>query len=366
MFKELLDSVRVQGHITLNESPFVKDLLPIIYLGEANPDAPGSTPYYSSGGRSMLFNRGGITYRVKGCDPTAKLTERVAKSDNNKFEDVISAYEYAQLHSREKTPGTGFMFRDNRPFGVLNLRQAECEKVTHTNLANLYETVDIENPCEFVSYENTGIEIHGERTYQAAFRLPRIEADFRIKEFEKLLTERLDQCSPDEIAKKTKNINRLFGRFVYWAGVNTTLLASSGVLPVKSSFVSQNWAISRYKDGYGLFRVDHSSTKVVKPDEAYKNLVEEEKGVPHIANNFSVFPGRVQIAANPKAFLKKKDVKFSEILFMREGPGIDETRLLNAHVSVFNLGVQGGLEAITKKNNTIGPIPEQMFYEALA
>lgn len=362
MFKTLIDKVRVQGRISLGDGVFLRDQLPIIYSGEAKSNDTNSTHYHSSGGRSLIIDRGGTTYRVKGCDPSGKLTERVAGSKENKVEDVFNAYQLAALNF----PNVGFMFRAGKPFGVLNLSQVELERGALKQLERAYNFVGIENPCEFAMYADTGILADGERTYQTVFTLPGVEADFRVKEFEKLLTERLDECSTEEIAKKQKNINRLFGRFVYWAGVSTGLLASVGVSPVKSSFASQNWVISKYKNGYGLFRVDHSSTKIVSPEEAYNSLIAQENDLPHIVNNFSVFPGRVQVAANPQVFHVRKNKKFSEILYMTKGIGADESNIIRAHQNIFNLGALCGVAAVTGRSNAINPIPEEMFAEALA
>lgn len=363
MFRSLLDKVRVQGNVSLNSGVFLKDLLPIIYTGEANPSDSNQAPYHSSGGRSLIIDRGSTTYRIKGCDPYGKLTQRVATSDKNRIEDVSNAYQVARV---QKSKGE-LLFRENKPFGVLNSDQVECERDSLRELDRLYGFAGIENPCEFMMYQDTGVVVNKKRTYQVVFKLPNREADFRVKEFEKLLTERLDECSPDEIAKKQKNIKRLFGRFVYWAGVNTAFLTTAGLSPFKSSFVPQNWVISRYKNGYGILRVDHSGTQIVPHRTAYENLVEEKNSLPHIINEFSIFPGRVEIAANPKKFLRnKKRAKFSEILIMRKGLGVDESLILQAHQNVFNLGVVCGLNALIGKPNAIDPIREEMFQEALA
>lgn len=365
MFEKLFDKVRVKGNIILRESPFIRDLLPVIYNGEANPNAPGSVLYYNSGGRGIIFNRGDACYRVKGCDPHMKLTKRVASSGKNKIEDVRNAANnhYEPYHSQKDR----VMFGPGKPFGVFYSEQAELEKNAFTKLAKLYERANIENPCRFLVYKDTGLEVEGRKTYQSVFSLPRKESDFRVKEFEKLLTEKLDHSSPYEIAKKSKNINRLFGRFIYWAGVNTAFLVSSELLPTDSSFVSQNWVISRYNRGYGLFRVDHSSTKSVKAEEVFKELTREEDGLPYLLNNFSIFPSRIQIASNPRAFgIGKKNTKFSEILMNRDNTiHADETKVLETHKFVFDLGVASGLQAIVKGKPLL-PISEEMFEEALA
>ncbi len=195
--------------------------------------------------------------------------------------------------------------------------------------------------------------------------MPRKEAYFRVKEFESLLTRRLDQCNSMKIAEKDKNISRLFGRFIYWTGVNTSFLSLAGLLPTENSFCPQNWVISRYDNGYGLFRVDHTSTKVVSEREALQGRIKEEDELPHIINNFSVFPSRVKIAANQKAFLGKNTKrKFSEILTTKKEIPADETSIIQSHKTVFMMGVASGLAAVLK-GKRIEPIHEEMFYDVL-
>jgi len=359
MFRELLDQVRVEGHIDIGEEPFLRDTLPVIYNGESESDSPGAVRYYSSGGRSIIFERGGQVYRIKGVDPHGKLTERVANSEKNRMSDVP----HADLIAKSQTPKAGEALAfEGKPFGPFLLEQAEREANTFKALARTYEHFGLKDPCEFILHEDSGVEAQGNKTYQTAFRLPSLESDFRTLEWNSLLTERLDQCAPDEIAAKSKNICRLYGRFIYWAGVNTALLSASGLLPSADSFVPQNWVIGKHRDGYGIFRVDHTSTKAVDPREALAALIEEKEGAPYTLHEFSVFPARVQAASDPKAFLLEpdRDQSFSKTLLMRRGPRVDESKLLAVHNMVFQQGLVSVLQGMS-----IMPIPEEMFEEAL-
>jgi len=361
MFRDLLDQVRVKGQIDVGEEPLLRDVLPIIYNGEADSSSPGAVRYHNSGGRSIMYERGDEVYRIKGVDPFGKLTERVASSKENRIKNVHDA----SLIAKAQTPREGevLIFSDKKPFGPFFIEQAELEAQAFRALAETYLELGIQNPCEFLFYQDSGLEVRGERTYQTALRLPSLEADFRTHEWNSLLTERLDQCAPDEIATKMKNINRLYGRFIYWAGVNTAILAASGLLPTADSFVPQNWVINRYGDGYGIFRVDHTSTKTADTRDVIKSLASDRDGAPFIANEFSVYAGRVQMAANPKAFLgeRESDYKFSQILLMTEGQGLDETNLLGTHTNVFFMGLASVLNEAP-----IAPIPEEMFRHALS
>ncbi|MFH1290540.1 MAG: hypothetical protein ABIH92_03970 [Nanoarchaeota archaeon] len=367
MFRELLDQVRVEGHIDVGEEPLLRDTLPVIYNGEADSKSLGAVKYHNSGGRSILFERGGEVYRIKGVDPFGRLTERVANSEKNRIDNVSHADLIVKAQTARE--GGALMFDRDKPFGPFFLEQAECEGNAFRALAKTYQHLGIQNPCEFLFHKDSGVEAQGRRTYQTAFRLPSLEADFRTHEWNSLLTERLDQCSPDEIAEKSRNISRLYGRFIYWTGVNTAILSASGLIPEATSFVPQNWVINRYKDGYGIFRVDHTSTKADDPRDAFQALTRDKDIAVRIANEFSVYASRVQAAADPAAFLREteRDRRFSQILFMREGNWLkegvrlDETRLLAAHENVFGMGLTSVLNGLP-----IAPIPGEMFREALA
>jgi len=328
-----------------------------------NSDSPDSTTYYNSGGRSVLFERGGVVYRVKGVDPFGYLTERVALSEQNRIKNVNDSHALLRDQLSQGVERKDLMFTQKKPFGTFFFGQAECEIEALKRLKIAYEQLGIENPCQPLFYKETGNQKAGEKTYQTAFQLPSLEEDVRVHEYMSLLTERLDQCSPEEIAAKSKNIGRLFGRFIYWAGINTGIFAVLGVLPINSSFYPQNWVISRYGDGYGIFRVDHTSTKITDSASSIIDaLIREKHGVPFTLNEFSVYPSRVQAASNPGQFLpaSKRDYRFSQILSLTKGMNVDESRLIDAHNSVFNMGF------VSLATGNLEPIPEEMFLEALA
>ncbi len=224
MLRKLFEKVRTKGQIDLGKEALLRDVLPIVYTGESNSD--GSTTYYNSGGRSILFQRGGDTYRVKGVDLFGYLTERVANSRQNRIQNVRDAYEIMKQQLARGVERRDLEFNSGKPFGTFFLEQAECEIRALGRLKTAYEQLGIENSCEPLFYKKTDIAKNGRSTYQTAFRLPNLEADLRAYEFMALLTERLDLLSPEQIAAKSKNISRLFGRFIYWAGINVGIFAS--------------------------------------------------------------------------------------------------------------------------------------------
>lgn len=120
-------------------------MLPIVYGGEADSSKPNAVEYYNSGGRALIFEKGGETYRVKGVDPFGKLTERVSSSANNRIENVsgalfIASTEHNIAAARE---GKGMIFLDDKPFGVLYKEQAEREEQAFQELGRIYRHLGI-------------------------------------------------------------------------------------------------------------------------------------------------------------------------------------------------------------------------------
>lgn len=353
MFRKLLDDVRVSGYIDLSDEIFLKDVMPILYKGDCPPEK--GVHYYNSGGRSILIERGSEKLKVGGVDPFGELTKKVAESGKNKINDINYVF------SRMKGQKEENMLFDGKPFGVFTRKNAENAKKAFERLGDVYRIYGFENPCEFMCFKETGVEKLDEMTYQIAYKLPSLGADFRVKEFDSLLIERLDACSPDEVINKCTNLNRLYGRFIYWAGYAAGLLSVSGIKPTDNSFRPQNWVIGKAGDGYGLYRVDHTSSAIANPEESLKRLLKEDDHLPHIVHEFSVFAERVQIASNRDAFLpkEKRNLKFSEILLGADYSA-DISRVIKAHKNVFLFGLRSALERIKPE-----PIPERMFSEAL-
>ena len=183
MLRELFEKVRLKGKIDLRNELLMRDVLPIVYTGESNSD--NSTTYYNSGGRSLLFERDEIVYRVKGVDPLGYLTERVALSQQNRIKNVRDAHEVleAQLSQNVERKDLGYLI--SKPFGAFYFKQAECEINALKRLESTYGQLGIENPCTPLFYKDTGVEKQGEETYQTISRLPSLEVDFRtlIKSF---------------------------------------------------------------------------------------------------------------------------------------------------------------------------------------
>src|SRR3989344_5604696 len=262
MFRTLLDKVRVKGQIsTGSDSPLLRDRMPIVYEREAPQDEKGNLSYYNSGGRSLLVQIGGVTYRIKGVDPSGNLTKRVAESKENRMNDVRRANKIVQDQISEGTED--LRFREEKPFGPFTLEQAELEM---------------------------------------------------------------------------------------------------------EAFHPQNWVISRYHGGYGIFRVDHTSTRVTNTEEVIRELLKEEEETPKILHNFSIFPSRVFMASQQDKFLGTRKYKFNEILNMKEaikvGAGLslvmDGSKLIEVQRNVFLMGL-----TTLGTNQKIAPIPEEMFQRAL-
>jgi len=354
--RNLFEEVREEGKIEIKNEPFIKDSLPIIYEGEINEPTNNGVivNYHNSGGRSIIIERGETVYRIKGVDPYRLLTEKIANSSKNKINNVCQwNFSRKTGHSSEK------------PFGVLTWENIQNKAEIYGKLNQFYNLFGIIPPLEYLTHQKVD-EVRGinrEDVYQVVFKLNKPETDLRVSEFDALLTERLDQCSPTEIKSKVKNINRLYGRLISWAGFNTAILALNGLLPTNPSFVPQNWVISPVEGGYGIFRVDHSSTKINKDSkEVIEELLKERNGLPNCINEFSIMSERVQVAADPKLFLpkEKRNMKFSQILLNTNDIAVDYSKIIEAHKNVFFMGM--GLIPMFKCPPAI---TEEMFREAL-
>ena len=168
MLRKLFEKVRVNGKIDLRDELSIRDVLPIVYTKESGSN--DSTTYYNSGGRSLLFQKGGITYRVKGVDPFGYLTERVALSRQNKIGNVRNAYELLKDQLSQGIERKDLRFNHEKPFGTFYYEQAKCEIEALKRLELAYEQLGIENPCTPLFYKDTGVLKQGERTYQTVFR----------------------------------------------------------------------------------------------------------------------------------------------------------------------------------------------------
>lgn len=141
--KELLKRVRIEGKTKINKNLPLEKNLPIVITEDCN----GNLTYLNSGGRSIIFEYGDSTYRLKGVDPNGILTKKVALSQKNKISDVRGTY---FIHKEiEKTwPPKKILI--GKPFGVLTEEDATREKIVVETLNENYKKLGFEPPYEYV------------------------------------------------------------------------------------------------------------------------------------------------------------------------------------------------------------------------
>lgn len=269
-FIDLLEKVRIRGKLNqLDEGKPLEECLPLVFT---SVDESGIS-FQNSGGRSIIFSHRGVPYKLGGIDPHGRLTKLVAKSPRNKISDVKLAHD----HRKQISPSVHTFA--GKPFGVYTKEGAENARRTFSMVNGEYVASRILPPCEFLEAIPMG-EYNGVEAYQILFKLNSLESDLRVDEFSQLLRERLNQCSVEELEARHRDVIKLYGRFCIWAGLNARILHDLNRQPTTSSFAEQNFVISRVGDGYGVLRVDHTSTvrSDMSKEELGKYLRDADRG----------------------------------------------------------------------------------------
>jgi hypothetical protein len=285
----MLDIFRdVREELKLEVSKNGELVKPMIYQESEN----GSL-CYNSGGRGIIFPYKDGAKRIKGVvDSEGRLTEKVGFSPKNKIDDIRKF--------AEKKPYYGV---NGKPFAVLTRKAAENEKTTLDRLRWFYWKSGLKLPYYVDDIVETGQLFNNEMTCQLYLDLPRIEDDLRVEEFNALLKAKFNQLSEKEIKERERDILKLYHRFMHWHGFTTKCLTECKLLPTYESFVPQNYVISKVRGGYGLFRVDHTST-VIADDMDKKQVFQElTKRISHEQSDgpistFGCLPTAVVLAAN--------------------------------------------------------------------
>ena len=245
---DLLEKVRVRGRVKIKRDLPIEESLPIAITRDS-----GNIQYLNSGGRNIIFQFNDRSYKMKGVDPYGLLTKKVSKSKKNKLIDVAVFDNLEKLRKRSNLPP----IQRDKPFGVLLKEDAVREKEAFEILNEKYNQFGINPPCRYYgTYEFRNGYV------QNLYELPSLDSDFRLEEFDQLLRDRLNRCDANELEKKVRQISKLYARFLRLVGWNIGLCAKCGLEPSSNSWMPQNFVISKFKDGYGVFRVDHTSTKV--------------------------------------------------------------------------------------------------------
>jgi len=355
---DLLKKVRIEGGLkTRKNIPFDQNF-PIIIGDEKGYDG---VTYFNSGGRSIIFEYMGRCHRVKGVDPYGILTRKVAKSKQNKITDVNVGYVCLSQPSTDHNRSRRLIFVNGKPFGVILKNEAENEKVAFEILDTEYKQNQISTPCKYVDtykvYENE---------MQNLYEIPSLDSDLRLEEFNQLLRERLNKCDAKELEQKTRQIFKLYHRILTWVGWDIRMLIGNKLKPSPRSWVPQNHIISKVDGGYGIFRVDHTST-VLKEDLEAKSVMDnvfdglEGPGF----GTFTKVPTGMLIGVNYKLATGKKPKRKKPLFeqgFNYKGKVSDWKKGYGYFLKILGFSLMAGV----KLHELPNPIPEYMFREALA
>ena len=199
---------------------------PLIYEGDN-----GSIIAYNSGGRGLIFENRGFTYRVKGVDPYGHLTRKVNDSGKNLIADV-------QLALKDIDGGVfvneGSGIRE--PFGTLKSDKAYREQIATERLNVEYKKHGVRAPYRF----NETIMIEPGRV-QNWFKLNKPSDDLRVEEFDQIMIKKLKNLDQKELEEKYRDVLKLYGRFNVWGGLVTRLMVDAKLEPTVNSFLPQNY-----------------------------------------------------------------------------------------------------------------------------
>lgn len=331
--RKFMDEVRIKGKVAVRDTPFMRDSLPIVYTCENE----GGIPYHSSGGRSLIVERGDRVYKINGVDPHGHLTSRVAASRENRLSDV------AKWDTVLKYVGATAV--DGKPFGVYTHKNTENAERTFDRLNLCYVRGGITPPCEYVC--NSRVR---DDAYQILFRMPSLESDLRVSEFMALMEDRLSQMPQEQLAGVLTPLRRIFGRLVGWMGYSMETLLQNSLVPTKSSWVPQNMVLHEVGNGYGAFRVDHTSTAGDNVDK-YGAWLDKNLGDPDFPGNmFSFIVEAAEIGAKYPEVAKNLPGRglspFGRVMkYYRASEGkdparplVDVTPLFDAHQKTFQMG----------------------------
>ncbi|MFH1631002.1 MAG: hypothetical protein ABIA21_02150 [Candidatus Aenigmatarchaeota archaeon] len=318
---------------------------PFIYTAQSDDENVASC--YNSGGRSVIlpYNSGAI--KINGVDPAGILTREVAASQKNKIEDVVRWSENAK-------DGT---LPNDRPLGVYTLTAAKRAEMAYEKLNSAYRDVGLRPPCSYIKAVPMDKRFGDEELCQIRYELPVVEDDLRVLEFSMLLKERLDEMTPHEIEELEKPIMKLYHRICLWHGLGIRIMIDQGILPLAESFEPQNYVISEQGGGYGIFRVDHTSTEIVNMhrDDLLDELLKRVQK--HQTNGFLAPFARIPTAVTIAAHYSDQVPPDTSPLFERcyhfmssvcDSLGL-YAHYLNALNTSFSIGLSGAGELIEKK-----------------
>lgn len=246
--------------------------------------------YLSSGGRSLIVEgpEGAGVYRIKGADPKGVITRMVAQSEKNVIADIRNSVSACPnpdnieriLASRKNQALPAY--KEDRPFNFLTKEAVARSQATFEALRKGYETRGFSHPCVFaggIAYKN--LRWDGMPTRSIVFKLADAESDLREDELDIILRRHLQHATPEQLETAGQKVVNFYLSLLRWSAFDSKILAENGFLPTKDSMIGQNYVIGHVsREGIGLCRVDHTSTRKVNLEK--EKILEELRKFPEI------------------------------------------------------------------------------------
>ena len=245
-------------NITADIPDWLKNDLPIFGTEESD------VKVYNSGGRSVIVEREGQTFRLKGVDPFGAITRKVAASPKLLVVDTKeSVKRIPKLPDISSGRYIQFPSYSDGPFGFVSYTKAENAQRAFDAVCKAYEKNGFWKPCEYVGkviYQK--ITWRGEYVTTLIFRIPSQESDLREEELERLLIRHLKHASVKQLEELKDPLTELYHKLISWLAFDYRVLFDAHLIPDPRSMLPQNHIITHIQDGkIGISRVDHTSTQ---------------------------------------------------------------------------------------------------------
>lgn len=182
------------------------------------------------------------------------------------------------------------------------------------------------------------------------------------------MREELNKWNTKKLEDKAKEIFKLYARVLNWEGWNIGLLAKNKLEPTPNSWVPQNFVISKYKDGYGIFRVDHTSTRKnenYEPEKLIEKIL-KDSGLQNLEaptfGSYTHIPTSILIALNFEFTTGKKPKEnkpLFEQAYLYQGSVKSWEKGYGCYLKIYGLAFVSGIKMIEPPE----PIQEKMIKE---
>ncbi len=231
----------------------------------------------NSGGRGLLIQDGGRTYRLKGVDPFSSMTDWLAlQSKKQVLIDVYLAYVFREKNqlSVDETKGRIRLptYRTG-PVGMITHDGAANEERALEALAAYFKKQGFRSPLQYIGkITNKQFLWNGEYAVTGIFELPNPESDLRKVELESLFYRHVRHATKEQLQELVEPMRQFYEKVLGWYAFTFRSLADNNLLVTPNSILGQNFVMGTMGDGImGVTRVDHTSTKKI-PSGGEKKL----------------------------------------------------------------------------------------------